>query len=470
MATASVASQAASSGEGDWVRPTQPLTGVQLFQISIFWFALNTIWGGFEVYQQERVDALVADWPQTIGPIEIQNWTPSALGIMELLAMVIAVLTMPIAGSISDYTTTRYGRRKPFVLVGAVLTLVALGGVALAGTYLVLVVFFALLQFTSNLARGPFAGLVPDLVPERQVGLASGLMGLMLTFGLAAGFLVLWTGLATQDFTAQMLLIGGFVALTGIGTFLWVPNGPAGKPRDGRGWSMIARETFGADILRERSYVFLLGSRFLILMATGFFFNFSLEYLEEVLDIRGEERIALGPLDLSDKEFWVLAALAVSIIATAIGTLPGARISDQVGRKPVIYVSTVFGAIGIAIIALAQEPSIILAGVAFVGLGGGIFLSVDWALLTDIVPKASAGRYMGMSNIVEATNGPLGTAIAGFIWTIAALFVGDAGGGRTAILVGVLLFIGGALLLRPVVEPPRGRGRGSPVAAEAEAG
>jgi MFS family permease len=468
MATASVASQAAASpGEGDWVRPTKLLTGVELFQISVFWFALNSIWGGFEVFQQERVDVLVADWPHTIGPIEIQNWTPSALGIMELLAMVIAVLTMPIAGSISDYTTSRWGRRKPFVLVGALLTLVALGGVALAGTYLVLVVFFALLQFTSNLARGPFAGLVPDLVPERQVGLASGLMGLMLTFGLAAGFLVLWTGLDSGDFTAQMFLIGGFVALTGVGTFLWVPNGPAGKPRAGRTWPTVARETFAGDILRERSYVFLLGSRFLILMATGFFFNYSLEYLEEVLGIVGEKRIAFGPLDLSDKEFWVLAALVVSIIATGIGTLPGARISDRVGRKPVIYASTVFGGIGIAIISLAPEPTGILLGVALVGLGGGIFVSVDWALMTDIVPKASAGRYMGMSNIVEATNGPLGTALAGVIWTIAALFVGNAGGGRAAILGGVVLFIGGALLLRPVVEPPRGRGRGSPVAAEA---
>jgi MFS family permease len=205
--------------------------------------------------------------------------------------------------------------------------------------------------------------------------------------------------------------------------------------------------------------VFLLGSRFLILMATGFFFNFSLEYLEEVLGMRGEERVILGPLDLSDKEFWILAALAVSILATAIGTLPGARISDRVGRKPVIYASTVFGAIGIAIIALAREPGFVLAGVAFVGLGGGIFLSVDWALMTDIVPKASAGRYMGMSNIVEATNGPLGTFIAGVIWTVVAFFVGDAAGGRVAILAGVLLFAGGALLLRPVVEPPRGQGR-----------
>jgi MFS family permease len=447
-----------ASGDEAGARPTHLLTGVQLFQISIFWFALNSIWGAFEVYQQERVDILVADWPHTIGPFEIVNWTPSALGIMELLAMVIAVLTMPIAGSISDYTTTRFGRRKPFVLVGAVLTLFALGGVALAGTYLVLVLFFALLQFTSNLARGPFAGLVPDLVPERQVGLASGLMGLMLTLGLAAGFLVLWTGIASQDFTAQMFLVGGFVALTGIGTFLWVPNGPAGKPREGRSWPTVARETFGSDILRERSYVFLLGSRFLILMATGFFFNFSLEYLEEVLGIGGAARISVGPLDLSDKEFWILAALAVSILATAIGTLPGARISDRVGRKPVIYASTVFGAIGIAIIALAREPAIVLAGVAFVGLGGGIFLSVDWALLTDIVPKASAGRYMGMSNIVEATNGPLGTFIAGVIWTIAALVVGDAAGGRVAILAGVLLFAGGAIMLRPVVEPRRGRG------------
>jgi MFS family permease len=297
-------------------------------------------------------------------------------------------------------------------------------------------------------------------VPERQVGIASGLMGLMLTLGLVGGYLIMVTGLGSGDFTIQLLIIGLVIAATGIGTFLWVPNGPPGRSREDRSWASVARETFGADMLRERSYVFLLGSRFAILMATGFFMNYNLAYLEDVLGIVGASDVAVGPFSFDDKTFWILSALAVGMVATAIGTIPGARISDRLGRKPVIYASCVIGAAGMVVIGLvpASRVEMLLVGTALVGLAGGIFLSVDWALMTEIIPKASAGRYMGMSNIVEATNGPLGTAIAAIVWTVVGFLTGvDAAGGRAAMLTGILLFGLGAALLTQVVEPARRR-------------
>jgi MFS family permease len=127
-------------------RPTRLLSPLTLFQISIFWFALNTIWGGFELFQQERIDQLTEAWaPLQIFGGEITNWRPIALGVMEVLAMFMAALTMPIAGSISDYTSSRWGRRKPFVLFGALLTFGALAGIA----------FFADLHRPRRLFRGP---------------------------------------------------------------------------------------------------------------------------------------------------------------------------------------------------------------------------------------------------------------------------------------------------------------------------
>ena len=97
-----------------------------------------------------------------------------------------------------------------------------------------LVLFFVLLQLTSNAARGPFAGLVPDLVPERQVGIASGLMGLMITLGLVGGYLLMMSGyLLDEDFTLPMIALGAFVALAGIGSFLWIPKGPPGQAARG---------------------------------------------------------------------------------------------------------------------------------------------------------------------------------------------------------------------------------------------
>jgi MFS family permease len=428
----------ASTGPDDRApdtRPTRHLPFLQLLQISIFWFSLNAIWGGFEIFQQKRAMQLLG------------GEAPLGLGFMEVLAMPIAVLTMPVAGSMSDYVESRWGRRKPFVLFGALTAGVALVGLGLAPSFAIVVVFFVLLQLTANIARGPFAGLVPDVVPEEQVGLASGLMGLMIQLGLIGGTLLLWTGyLLDEDFGTPMVVLGLIVAATGVGTFLWAPKGPRPKPREGRSWTTIALETFGTDILRERSYVFLLGSRFFILMAGGFFMNLNILYIQNTFGITGDVQAR-----------WILVALAVFMVTSVIGTIPGAKLSDRIGRKPVIYGSTASGAAGMGIIGLAPNMEVAVVGMSLVGLGFGAFLAVDWALMTDIIPKASAGRYMGISNIVEATNGPISTAIGGVVMYLVGLVLGAAIGGRAAMLTAVVMFGLGALLLMPVREPRRTR-------------
>jgi MFS family permease len=428
----------ASTGPDDRApdtRPTRHLPFLQLLQISIFWFSLNAIWGGFEIFQQKRAMQLLG------------GEAPLGLGLMEVLAMPIAVLTMPVAGSMSDYVESRWGRRKPFVLFGALTAGAALVGLGLAPSFAIVVVFFVLLQLTANIARGPFAGLVPDVVPEEQVGLASGLMGLMIQLGLIGGTLLLWTGyLLDEDFGTPMVVLGLIVAATGVGTFLWAPKGPRPKPREGRSWTTIALETFGTDILRERSYVFLLGSRFFILMAGGFFMNLNILYIQTTFGITGDVQAR-----------WILVALAVFMVTSVIGTIPGAKLSDRIGRKPVIYGSTASGAAGMGIIGLAPSMEVAVVGMSLVGLGFGAFLAVDWALMTDIIPKASAGRYMGISNIVEATNGPISTAIGGVVMYLVGLVLGAAIGGRAAMLTAVVMFGLGALLLMPVREPRRSR-------------
>jgi MFS family permease len=426
-------------------RPTTPLAWTSLIQISIYWFTLNAIWGGFELFQQERTGELLGQEARL------------AVGVMDILAAPIALLTMPVVGSISDYAGSRWGRRRPFILVGSVLAAASLAGLALAPSFPLLLLFFLCLQLTANIARGPFAGLVPDLVPERQVGIASGLMGLMIVAGLVGGYLIIWSGYLlgpspdTPSFTPPVLFLALLVGATGIGTFLWTPKGPPPKPREGRTWTRIGFETFGRDILRQRSYVWLLGSRFFMLMATGFFMNLNVFFLEDAFGMGPEER-----------KMWVLVGLGVTTVASGIGTLPGARLSDIVGRKPVIYAAAALGATGMALVALAPEPWVVVAGVGVVGLGSGAFLAVDWALMTDIIPKASAGRYMGLSNIVEATNGPVASAVGGAAMYAVGVALGVAVGARFAMLLGVVAFGLGALLLRPVREPRRARGGEAP--------
>jgi hypothetical protein len=88
---------------------------------------------------------------------------------VTIAGVITAVIVQATVGTISDYTVSRWGRRKPYIVVGGLLDVVFLWALANAETYVAVVVALVLLQFSSNFAQGPFQGYVPDLVPAQQV-------------------------------------------------------------------------------------------------------------------------------------------------------------------------------------------------------------------------------------------------------------------------------------------------------------
>src|SRR6187551_1922778 len=149
----------------------------QLLTLSIYWLGIQTIWGGLNItIIPGRLDDLSRETQGTM------------LAIIMIAGAVAPIVIQPTVGVISDYTTTRWGRRKPYIVVGALLDVVFLLGIATANSLLAITAFVTLLQFSTNTARGAFQGYVPDLVPDRQVGLASAMVGLMQVFGNVLGF------------------------------------------------------------------------------------------------------------------------------------------------------------------------------------------------------------------------------------------------------------------------------------------
>ena len=112
---------------------------------------------------------------------------------------------------------------------------------------------------------------------------------------------------------------------------------------------------------------------------------------------------------------YLLVTGAIVALSTIAATVPAARLSDRIGRKRVIYWSYAIGAFGVAGVALAPTLPLTLLSLVPLGLSAGAFLVVDWALMTDIIPKATSGRYMGISNVATASAGPLGLAVAGVV-------------------------------------------------------
>ncbi len=407
----------------------------QLLAISVYWFGINALWGGYEIFGQQRVEAFVGT--ATRG---------ETMGYLELAAALVAIIVQPTVGTISDHLSTRWGRRKPFILVGGVLDVVAIIGLATSHSLLALAAFLLLLAFSSNLAQGPFQGYVPDLVPERQVNVASALIGLMRLLGVIAGAALISTGATTGDYGTPLIVIGVIELVLALITVATVAEGPRARPREGRSWTQIARSAWGTDALRERGFVFMTLTRLLFLMGPAVFVNLSFFYVRDSLGQSG-----------ADLQTWLTVGIAAIGLGTVGGTVPSAWLGNRIGRKPVVWLSAAIAALGLVVIAIAETPLGALPGLFLLGLGSGGYIAIDWALMTSTIPRIASGRYMGLANISNSISGPFALIIGGRVLDEVTRTVGLDAGPRAAILVGVIFLGAAALLLIPVrarVEPP----------------
>ncbi len=421
------------------LRPTTPLALGHLVRISLYWLGLTAIDGAVGLFIQNRLNFGGFADPLEIGRITF---------LLSIPAAIISILIQPTVGTISDYTVSRWGRRKPYIVIGSLLDVVFLAGIATANNVLILGAFVALLTFSTNVARGPFQGYVPDLVPEKQVGLASAMVGLMQILGNVTGFVLVTLAVIIGRIELAIAAVALVELATMIAVVARVGEGQPPKSREGRSWSSILRETWGTDVLKERSYVWLLTSRLFFLMGGAMLVNYILVYLKQTHGL-GEEAANTTNLVM----------LVTIIVANVLAIVPSAKISDRIGRKPVIYASCVVGFLGVALAALAPSIPVAIVGGALFGASAGTFLAVDWALMTDIIPKASSGRYMGLSNVATTSSTLLAVASGGLVLDAVSAAMGLDAGPRAAYLLGAAYYVIAALTLRPVVEPARLSGR-----------
>ena len=396
----------------------------QLVTLSIYWLGIQTIWGGLNtIVIPQRIDAL----------------NPGAQGL--LLALFIAVgalapiIVQPTIGMISDYTVSRWGRRKPYIVIGSLLDIVFLAGFALSNEFLAMLAFYFLLQLSSNFAQGPFQGYVPDLVPARQVGTASGLMGLMLVLGTIVGVGIAAFGGAAS--VPAVMALGAVEVVTMVILVATVDEGRA-APRRTRTWVQVAASAWDRDILRESNVLWLLLVRLLFLGA----------YNVTALATPYFERVH-GLTDREANETVFLATIIVGV-ATLLAAMPGGRLSDRYGRRTVIWVAGLIAGLGLLGVAGAPSRELAIAGFVPFGIGMGLFLSADWALMADVIPKHTSGRYMGVLNAGTAMAGPVFLLVGGPAQDLFGALLGTGAGPRFAMLVAALFVAGACLALRRV--------------------
>jgi MFS family permease len=437
-----------ATGEAsDTGRPTRLLPLGHLVRISLYWLGLTAIDSAVGLFAQNQLNF----GPYAVPVLEVGR----TAFLISLPVGIISILVQPTVGSISDYTVTRWGRRKPYIVIGSLLDLVFLFGISQSNSVVMLAAFTALLSFSTNIARGPFQGYVPDLVADRQVGLASAMVGLMQILGNVVGFLAVTLAVLAGRIEYAIFVVAIVELITMAAVVLRVEPGRPPKDRAGRSWPSIAGETWGTDILKERSYVWLLTSRFFFLMGGSVLVNLMITYLKQTHGL--DEAAANGVYTI---------ALILVVIANLISIVPSARISDRIGRKPVIYASCVIGFTGVMLAALAPSVPVAIVGAAVFGASAGTFLAVDWALMTDIIPRASSGRYMGLSNVATTASTIFAVMTGGLMIDAVNTVLGVGSGPRAAYLLGAAYYVIAGIALRPVLEPDR-RGRATPPAEPA---
>jgi len=437
--------------------PPKRLNHFDFVVLSLYWVAIGYLWNS--------LTALIL--PDLIIQLVGREHEGLAASFLKSLGTLVAILWQPAIGGISDRTITPWGRRRPFIVAGTAGDVLFLTGIALAGNYWWLVACYFLLQLASNTAQAPYQGLLPDVVPVEQRGTASGYYGVANLVGIASGTVGAGLLLAHFGRSAAVASIVVVLVTTMLVTVLVVPDRAAPVEGQFRSARELLSKTFAVPF-RNRDFLWLMVSRLLIFMGFGGLQNFAFFYFDNVFFQHDRKATTIAASTL----------LGLSIGVAALITWPASRLSDRIGRKPLIFTSGLFGAAGTLLLVFSHflwVPEGLLSPLArllkvpdlaaqatlsglVIGLGLGVFFSVDWAFIQDIIPPNEGGLYMGFSNIATAGAGIIAVFIGGPIldtFNAGPRLLGLPGGFPVVFGLFVVWFVIGSLSILKVPERRR---------------
>ncbi|MBI4365176.1 MAG: MFS transporter [Candidatus Latescibacteria bacterium] len=350
--------------------------------ISFFWLAYNFHWGALlAIVLPSQVAAIVGDARK-----ELYN------GLVASLGAAVSLVATPLAGALSDRSSSRFGRRRPFMAVGtginiAVLALMA-GFGAGSGIWLFLICYLGV-QLGNNWSGGPYAGLIPDVVPRGERGTASGWLALMTAAGLLLGAVAAGRLVRGESYGPVYAAIAVVLALA-LAVTLWRVKERRLAEDPGLFRMGAFLRSFLLTGAAYRDFYFVLMTRALVSMGIYSVFTFFQFFLKDVV------RVENPVLQTSN--------LVAIIIAAGIPTsLVAGSLSDRYGRKPLVYLSGALMALAsLVFIIVGFHPSLSLMFwiSAVFGLGYGAYQAADWALAVDVLPKSgAAAKDMGIWHV-----------------------------------------------------------------------
>jgi MFS family permease len=343
-----------------------------------------------------KVDSLVPD-----------RDAPGALALVVGVGALVSLFANPFFGRMSDRTTSRFGRRRPWMVVGLLGGTVGMLVVALAGSIAVVLVGWCVAQLFFNALLAAEVAVLPDQVPSQWRGRVSGVLGICLPLAsLAATFLVdLFSGHQLAMFMAPCA-VGGFFIL------LFVANLEDHRLPVARRPTWSVRElasTFYFSPKASPDFAWAFVSRFMFVLAYAFLVTYQAFFLIHRLDT--------PKADVAHQIF--LGTLAQTAVVVVVSLLSG-RLSDRTGRRKVLVVagSIAYG-LALLVIAAASDFDGYLVGMALSGVGFGMYFAVDLALVADVLPdQRSAAKDLGVLNFAGALPFSVAPAVAPVVLAI----------------------------------------------------
>jgi MFS family permease len=390
------------------------------------------------------------------------------LGKMRLWALMAALLTQALIGLVSDRSKLKPGRRRPFIVIGVVLEILAIILIGLSAQnegmagYWILFALYIFIMIGGNINHAATQGLIPDVIPDDKKGIASGIKAIFevplpLVFVSAGIANMVGEGNLNGALTILLLILIACVSIT-----MLVPEKQNLDPTPEFNWGSFLRPVVMTGLFT----IIILGAGALVssvlpvinslpfyvnLIVTGLVGILGIS-LAVVLGIWGSLRIALGGEITTHKSYlwWVVNRLFFLVGVTNMGNflifflqekfsdfrlehaiepasrmilivgifilltaLFGGWLADHIGKKKLIMGSGLATAIGTGFVVSVSSMESSYTGGAIIGIGVGLFYTANWALGTEIVPKERAGQYLGLSNLAGAGAGAIGAYIGG---------------------------------------------------------
>lgn len=337
----------------------------------------------------------------------------SSLGIVVAIGALVSLVASPIAGALSDRTSSRLGRRRPWVLwptVAAVAVLLVMGGLTNIGG---LVLGWALAQLTLNASYAAVTAILPDQVPVAQRGTVSAVVGACQPLGVILGS-VIATAVPGDNTAANgqstRYIVVAVVTLLTAALFVFGMKSDAQLDKSRIEPLKMGEfvKGFWVSPKEHPDFAWVWITRFLVILGTAFVTSYLLYFTRDVL---GKSPDEAGDTVAGILQFYIIALLVFALITGPI--------SDKVGRiKIFVILASITCAVAMVILAFARTEGMATIAAIIMGAGFGAYTAVDLALISRVLPNAEdRARDLGVINIANALPQVLAPLIASIMIT-----------------------------------------------------